>query len=99
MFPVCGCGSSGSRSRFTLWFTHALPQLGASREAAFPAGAGPPPASPQDYCQISVAAVESGWAVSPWWSSRGVAWRGEASRSEAKGEITTPGLDLGWAGL
>lgn len=80
MFPVCGCWSSSSGFRFELSFTHALPQLGASREAAFPAGAGPPAASPQDYCQISVAAVESGLAVSPWWSSRGVAWRVEAKR-------------------
>lgn len=90
-FPVCGFWSSSSGFRFRLWFTHALPQLGASREAAFPA---------QDYCQISAEAVESGWAVSPWWSSDEVmGWsrRGESRRSEG-GEIT-PGLDLGWTGL
>lgn len=53
---------------------------------------------PKDYCQISAEAVESGWAVSPWWNSDEV--MGWSRRVEAKrrGEIT-PGLDLGRAGL
>lgn len=98
--PRLWCWSSSSGSRFQSSFTHALPRLGASREAAFLAGAGPPAAFPQDYCQISVDAVESvesGWAVCPWWSCEEVVgWsrRGEAKRSE--GEIPQARI---WAGL
>lgn len=83
MFPVCGCGSSSSGSRFTLWFTHALPQLGASREAAFPAGAGPLLRRPKIIVKSpSQPSSRGGQRV------RGgavEARRGVASRSEAKG--------------
>lgn len=99
MFPVCCVGAraqglgSSPRSRM---LCHSLARVVKQHFWLVLA----PLLRPQDYCQISVEAVEaveSGWAVCPRWSGdEVVGWsrRGEAKRSE--GEIPQ---DRIWAGL
>lgn len=94
MFPVCVVGARaqglGSRSRSRM-LCHSLARVVKQHfwlELA-------PCCVPQDYYQISVETVESGWAVCPWWSTDEVV--GWSRRGEAKRRGDRTGRD--WAGL